>query len=437
MYLLEKGTELNLDYLGKVLGTFQTRDLPVLNKMWKYYKGNQKILQKKPTDTGKFCNKIVVNFCYNIVQNYLGYLSGIPIKYSNDDFKEVLDVLNYNDVHMEDAEYLRQALIFGKAYECNYIDEDGQQRFRLLDSRECIPIYSNDLDNDLLYVVRFYREDLLDKVNENYIVEVYGNSDIKTYRSGPGFSSFSLISEVPNYFNQCPVTVFSLNEDEESVFGQVITLQDAYNQLISDEVDDFDAFCDAYLLLKGVIADSEDLEAMKRNRVLMVDSDADANYLTKSVSDTQVENMLKNIKDNIHKISNSPDFQDEKFLAQSGIAMKYKLVGFENAASGIEANMKKALQRRIELISNILHLTGTDKMWRDVEIRFTRNLPISLEPSSPAELMQYQGLVSDETLLKLIPFVKDVNEELSLIRKQEESAINVYDFGHVEEVNEE
>jgi SPP1 family phage portal protein len=87
--------------------------------------------------------------------------------------------------------------------------------------------------------------------------------------------------------------------------------------------------------------------------------------------------MLKNINDTIHKIANSPDFNDEKLLAQSGIAMRYKLVGFENVASSIVANMTKALQRRIELITEIIHLTGGEEIWRDVNIVFTRNLPIN------------------------------------------------------------
>jgi SPP1 family phage portal protein len=57
--------------------------------------------------------------------------------------------------------------------------------------------------------------------------------------------------------------------------------------------------------------------------------------------------------------------------------MRYKLVGFENVASSIVANMTKALQRRIELICEILTLTGGEEMWRDVNITFTRNLPVN------------------------------------------------------------
>ena len=87
-------------------------------------------------------------------------MTGIDITYSSpNDFDAIQDVLNYNDVRTEDNEYLRNALIFGKSYEINYVDEEARQRFKVLDSRECIPIYSNDLNNDLLYVIRYYVAD--------------------------------------------------------------------------------------------------------------------------------------------------------------------------------------------------------------------------------------------------------------------------------------
>nr|DAH59619.1 MAG TPA: portal protein [Caudoviricetes sp.] len=92
-------------------------------------------------------------------------MTGIDITYSSpNDFDAIQDVLNYNDVRTEDNEYLRNALIFGKSYEINYIDEEARQRFKVLDSRECIPIYSNDLNNDLLYVIRYYVADTVNNV---------------------------------------------------------------------------------------------------------------------------------------------------------------------------------------------------------------------------------------------------------------------------------
>lgn len=206
-----------------------------------------------------------------------------------------------------------------------------------------------------------------------------------------------------------------------------MTLQDAYNKLLSSEVDDFEAFCDAYLVLKGITADAEDLANMKQNRVLIMDADAEAAYLTKNVSDTQIENMLQNINDTIHKIANSPDFNDEKLMAQSGIAMRYKLIGFENVSSSIVANMTKALQKRIELICSILNLKGADNQWRDIEIIFTRNLPTNINDTAQV-INQLRGIVSDKTLLSLLPFIQDVDAELDQMKAEKEQNMSLYNF---------
>lgn len=394
-------------------------------------------MRKVASDVGKPCNRIVSNYCFNIVQNYQGYITGIDISYlSQTNIDAIQDILNYNDVRTEDNELLRNALIFGKSFEINYVDEDAKQRFKLLDSRECIPVYSNDLNNDLLYVIRYYVADAINNSQDEYYIEVYGNEFIRKYKSSNAFATLSLLEEKPNVYKQVPITVFSLNTDEVSIFDQVMTLQDAYNKLLSSEVDDFESFCDAYLVLKGCMADADDLVAMKQNRVLMMDTDAEASYLTKSVSDTQIENMLKNINDIIHKISNSPDFTEDTFMSQSGVAIKYKLIGFENVASNIVANMTKALQRRIELICSILSLTDGETKWRDIQIVFTRNLPQNITDTAQA-INQLRGIVSDKTLISLLPFIKDVDAEVKQLQKEKEVNMSMYGFDTNSESEEE
>lgn len=428
MFLLDKNRELTTELLSKIIQQFELKERPMLNKYWNYYKGNQEITRKEATDIGKPCNRIVSNYCYNITQNYQGYIVGVPVSYSSEkDFSNIQEILNYNDVKNEDSELLRNALIFGRSFEINYIDEDGKQRFKVLDSRECIPIYDTTLNNDLLYIIRYYLVDNVEDSLDKYYVEVYGKQIIRTYESSNRFSSFSLLDEQIHHYNQVPITVFSLNKEEESIFDKIITLQDAYNKLLSSEVDDFEAFCDAYLVLKGCDAEEDDMRTMKQNRIIIMDSDASAEYLTKSVSDTQIENMLKNINDTIHKIANSPDFNDEKLLAQSGIAMRYKLVGFENVASNIVANMTKALQRRIELICEILYLTGEEQVWRDVNITFTRNLPVNVVEAVDV-VNKLRGLVSDETLIAQIPFIRDAAEEVEKIKEQNQENLDLYTF---------
>ena len=384
-------------------------------------------MKKQATDLGKPANKVVVNYCYNIVQNYRGYLTGIDIAYSSDkDIDQVFEVLNYNDVKQEDSNYLQDALVYGCAYEIAYIDEWGKHRFKTLDPKNVIPIYDDTLDQDLVYCIRFWSNKIADK--DFYIVEVYSKSEIKTYKSDMGFQTFELVKEEPHYFGMVPITVFELNNDRVSIFDQIMTLQDAYNKLLSAEVDDFESFADAYLVLKGMMGTHPaDLADMKRNRALLLDNDAEASYLTKNISDTQIQNMLNNINDNIHKIANSPDFNSDKFMAQTGIAMRFKLVQFENASSAIEAEMRKALQRRIELICAIGNIKGDNLSFDDVKITFTRNLPTNLTETAQV-VNSLRGLVSDQTLLSLLPFVEDSQAELDRLNQQKQMNMDMYSF---------
>jgi SPP1 family phage portal protein len=247
-----------------------------------------------------------------------------------------------------------------------------------------------------------------------------------------GFTTLRFTGEEQHFYHQVPVTVFSLNPEEKSIFDKIMGLQDAYNTLLSSEVDDFEAFCDAYLVLKNVTATADDVAEMKEKRVIVLPYaaqgvDPDASFLNKNISDTQIENILTNIDEQIHKISNSPDFTDEAFGTSSGVAMKYKLLGFENTAGAIAANMTKALQKRLELICEILNLTSGEQMWRDVEITFTRNLPVDL--AETANLVNtLKGTVSDRTLLSLLPFVSDIDKELEMVEESKLRNIELYSF---------
>lgn len=411
---------------------FVQYESPRLEKYFNYYEGNQAILRKMVNDPTKPCNRIVTNYCYTIVGNYQGYLTGQDITYTSpNDISAIVDILSYNDVRTEDSELLKQALIYGRSFEINYVDEDGKQRFKVLDTRQCIPVYDNTLNQNLLCVIRFYPIDQFD-VSNGYNVDIYYTDRIEHYTMNTGFTTLRFTGEEQHFYHQVPVTVFSLNPEEKSIFDKIMGLQDAYNTLLSSEVDDFEAFCDAYLVLKNVTATADDVAEMKEKRVIVLPYtaqgvDPDASFLNKNISDTQIENMLTNIDEQIHKISNSPDFTDEAFGTSSGVAMKYKLLGFENTAGAIAANMTKALQKRFELICEILNLTSGEQMWRDVEITFTRNLPVDL--AETANLVNtLKGTVSDRTLLSLLPFVSDIDKELEMVEESKVRNMELYGF---------
>lgn len=428
-FYIDKEEELTTDKVGKIIRKFEEKVLPSLKFVKGYYDGvGQRIMKRATGDPSRPNNRIVKNYCATIVDNFQGYLTGNPVTYSSGDDRDISGiqlVLEDNDVPNEDSEFLRTALIYGISFELVYVNENNEIRFKNVNPEGVIPVYSDDLDQDLEYVISFspiqdWNTD--EALPPRYRVCVYDSSNVYTYEATNAFNDFTLLDDTPHYFQGVPWCVFNLNVDNASIFERIISLQDAYNSLLSDEVNDFQAFVDAYMVLKNITATTEDLANMKQNRTILIDGDSDVDYLTKDISDTQIQNMLDNINTSIHTISNSPDFSSEEFNqgVSSGTALQFKLVGFNNLASNIQAQMKKALTKRITLINTILHLVDTETF--KVDIDFTHNLPNSI--SDVVQMVNsLRGLVSDETLLSQIPFIDDVQNEMRLIQKQNEQNV--------------
>ena len=420
--------ELTQDKLREILQSWYIADQATLNKYYNYYIGKQAIMSKTYSDPSKPCNKIVTNFCHQIVQQYLGFNIGVPVTYEVSD--DVMDILNYNDVTEKDNLLLRNALIFGKAFELQYLDEEKKERFDIIDTRFGIDVYGDELEQDeLKYFIRMYCVDTIGlQTHNNWRIEVYDSVNAYTYTCNSDFSNLNLTETMAHNYGQVPVTVLQLNDEEQSIFAQIMSLQDAYNTLVSSEIDDWEAFVDAYMVLKGVTANEEDIKDMKTNRVIILDPDSSAEYLTKQVNDGQIQNMLDNIKSMIFKMSNAPDFSDPDFMAQSGIALQYKLVGFNNVSKAIMNRMEKALRKRIELFQSIEILKGVNEnSFADVTIRFTQNIPANTLDVAQI-INQLRGIVSTETLLTLLPFVKDAKEELKKIDEENQKNMDMYGF---------
>lgn len=438
MFYINKDTELNIELLQKMINKFNTEVKPKLEKNKKYYDGIQAILNKSYADTTKPCNRTITNYCKNIADSYCGYLAspGFISYRSDQDIEVIMDVLRYNDYQAEDSDFLLNALIYGTASELMYTDELGKVRFKLIDPTKCFAIYDDSLTGDLLHFVRMYPVNEWDDA-DIWNVDVYSEWNVKHYTMSGNNGYLTFVSEEFHFFNQCPANVFSL-PDEKSIFDCIITLQDAANELLSSEIDDYSAFCDAYLALTGLDAEKDDIKSMKENRVLILPEGASANWLTKTASDAQVENILKRIHDSIYRIAACPDFSSETFVGgvSSGIAIRYRLTGMETRAAKISAEMKKALQRRIEIISGIASLKLGEEVFRDIEITFKRNIPED-QTAVINMINTLKGTVSDATLLSQLDFIQDVNAEIEAVEAQKKANIEAYGFGLTNTTDEE
>ena len=437
MFYLNRDTELSVELLNKMINRFNLNVQPKLTKYKNYYDGIQAILNKSYSDPTKPCSKTVINYCKNIVDSYCGYLAtpGYISYYSKDNIDQIMNILRYNDYQAEDSDFLLDALIYGTAAELMYLDTEGQTRFHLINPTQCFGIYDDSLTGDLMYFVRIYKANEWDN-SDLYYVDVYSDYNVRHYTMSGMSGYLTFKSEEPHYFSQCPANIFTL-PDEKSIFDCIMSQQDSVNELLSSEIDDYSAFCDAYLCITGADADANDIEIMKENRVIILPDNAMASWLTKNANDAQVENMLKRIHDSIYRIAQCPDFSSETFVGgvSSGVAIRYRLTGMENRAGIIEGRMKKALQRRIEIICGIASLKLGEEVFRDIQIDFKRNIPEDIAATVDM-ITKLKGTVSDKTLITQLDFVNDADMEMEALKEQKTLNMKLYNFGNSEDEEE-
>ena len=409
------------------------RDIAHKKMLMDYYLGRHHIMGKAERSSGAPNNKLVSNYCEYITNMSTGFFLGQPVAYKtateNDEALNVLlDVFAYNDEQAHNLELAEEASIKGDAYELLYTDEEAQVRFATVPAEEIILVCDASLEERIMYAIRHYRVYDVGGYEYREYVDVYDRRAVAHYEYNSG--SMRPVGEPePHYFDDVPVVEYPNNRQHRGDFEGIISLVDAYNKAQSLTLDDMEDFTDAFLVLMGMSGtSSDDVNDMRRSKVMLLDEGGGAQWLIKNLNDTYIENIKKRLQNDIHKFSNIPDMTDDSFAGNaSGVAIKYKLIGLEQVRSRKERGFKQGLQRRIELISGMLRTKGGAGIdFRDVDITFTANIPADTQAQAQM-VSQLKGIVSDKTLLSQLSFVADPAAELEELAKQ--SAGDDYGFG--------
>jgi len=400
-----------------------------LQKKQDYYETKHEILDKQaPEDETKPDNRLVNNYAKYIVDVATGYFMGIAPTYNAGENNKALDedlkdIFKLNDEPDTNSELAKQCSIKGLAYELVYQGEDAKTHFKDLDATETFLIRDNSVDENVLLGVRFYDE--LDPVLERTYIKVivYSDREIEYY----DYSERSLfeIDIEEHFFEEVPIIEYINNEEMMGDFDNVKTLIDSYNDSQSNTANDFDYFSDAYLYLVGMQGtESKDIAELKKNRVLLLNENGSAGFLTKEINDQASENYKTRLKTDIHTLSFVPDLSDEKFAGTaSGVALKYKLWGLEQLTSTKQLKFQKGLRKRLRLINNIWRKKGKNYNIDDVDIAFYRNLPSNILEIVDS-INKLGNTISRETKLEQIPFVDDVKLELKRIKAEEKEQLD-------------
>lgn len=153
-------------------------------------------------------------------------------------------------------------------------------------------------------------------------------------------------------FDYCPLYGLPNNEELKGDAEKVLSLINAYDRTLSDASNEIEQYRLAYLILKGMGADEETLQMLKKTGVFnLYDEKEDVKYLTKDINDTMIENHLNRLEENILRFAKSVNFSDEQFAGNiSGVAMKFKLMALENKCITMERKMTAALRYQFKVL---------------------------------------------------------------------------------------
>lgn len=437
----------NIDDISDFITHHLEAQRPRLQMLDDYYQGlNYNVMRSNNRRREKHLadNRVAHDFASYIADFINGYCFGhaIQVQSEKEMTQNAINSLHdLNDIDSHNRSIGLDLSIFGRAYEYIIRNQDDEVRIYKSNAKDTFVIYDTTVQQNSIAAVRYW------KVSEDEDTDLYHIdfiTDQATYFFVGSKSTNLKISERKppelHSFGKVTITEFSNNEKRRGDFEKVIPLIDLYDNAQSDTANYMSDLNDAMLLIKGNIdlGDENVVRLQKEANVFHLqppeytddndkvnEGNVDAEYIYKQYDVSGVEAYKDRISRNIHMFTNTPDMTDENFSGnQSGEAMKYKLFGLEQRTAIKEGLFRKGLRRRYKLIGEIMSVNrelDKDNI-KDLVFTFTRNLPKSLSE----EMQMYMnagGEISQKTLMSLVSFIDNPQQEAERIKEEQEEKI--------------
>lgn len=329
----------------------------------------------------------------------------------NQTIKEWAD---YNDDPLHIGEMVAEAMSQGSAYEVWWTSEDTVPGFPIKPEWVMVPAsqiyikWSNTLKPEKEYAVRVFTD------GEDVHAVVYYPGYAEGWIKGKNKDwTRNEENDLSYPFATVPVIEAKINKDGECLFEAEKQIIDQIDKIMSKSLNEVDRF-NAMIALFPFIVDADMAADLKMKGYFHgldpFDADKWPKYLEKNLGGA-VEFyrwMLENLERYFHKTSRIIDFTDPKFGAggeESGKALAIKLMCMEMVAGKAEIYLRRWLTERKELFDACINsgTAGLDTELYKVEIKWSRNVPVSeKERLEIAAMMMGLGMTK-EAILKILP----------------------------------
>lgn len=416
-----------------------------------YYIGLQDILQKKRTSIGENGepvevknlpnNRIVDNQYKKMVDQKTNYLLGKPltIQCENKTYQKLLTEIFDALFQKLLIKLGRGSFNCGKAWLYPYYDENGEFSFKCMRPYELKVNWKDEEHTALDYAIRIY--DIVEtKDNKDTIkqkVEVYVDDGIYYFdlsTSGrlspcePYHTNYFTIADNQYNWSKIPLICFKYHDNEIPLIVSLKSLQDAINQIESNFQDNMQEDARNTILVL-INYDGENLGEFRKNLATYgavkirsdVSGHGDLKTLQVAVNSENYKVILKLLKDALIENAMGYDAKDDRLTGnpnQINIQSMYNDIDMD--ANAMESEYQLALKQLLWFINCYLKNTGKGDFFNEkVDFIFNRDTLIN-ETEVIANCVKLQGILSQDTIIAQIPWVKDVEKEKELLEKEKE-----------------
>ena len=330
-----------------------------------------------------------------------------------------------------------------------YYNEKGELDFKRLKPFEIIPGWSDSEHTTLDYAIRIYEviayEGKTEKVIEK--VEVYDDKGINYFELDGGklipcepyFQNYITVIKEDGIeegwnWTKIPLIPFKYNSKEIPLIKMVKSLQDGLNLIESNFQNSMEEDTrNTILVLMNY--DGENLGKFRKNlaqygavKVKTIDgAGGDLKTLQVEVNSDNYKAILEIFKKAIIENAMGYDAKDDRMQGnpnQMNIQSMYSDIDLD--ASNMETEYQASFEELLWFINAHLVNTGKgDFDGEDVDIIFNRDMLIS-ESEIVDMCTKSVGLLSDETIIAMHPWVDDAQAELERVEKQKQENIDQY-----------
>ena len=351
--------------------------------LFKYFKGDQPILQRNKTVRPEICNRIVENRANEIVSFKVGYLCGEPIQYVGRSSEEAttagVGTLNEYmflvDKPALDQEVVEWGMICGTAYRMvlandAYEAESDEAPFDMftLDPRDSFVVYSNDVKRRRMMGVK-------------YNTDVFGSKTFSVYSDKLYFTiKDGKVQEVAsNGLGTVNVFEYPANNARLGAFEIVLPLLDAINNIESNRMDGIEQFVQAFVKFINCDITKEDFEALKDLGAIKVKSlegqQADVDIVTNELNQQQTQTLKDDAYQAVLTICGMPNRNGGSSTSDTGSAVLLR-DGWslaESRAKDSELMFKRSEKEVLRLVLKLCEgLADLKLRLKDIDMKFTR-----------------------------------------------------------------